>query len=109
MIVLGLGGSVGHDPAAALVVDGHVVAAAEEERFIREKHAKGRQAEQAALYCLKQAKLKPVDVQVVAIPFAARHAGIMRNGIGTHPTGRSPLSSTATAGTGETSRMFSRC
>jgi carbamoyltransferase len=70
MIVLGLGGAVGHDPAAALVVDGHVVAAAEEERFLREKHAKGRQAEQAALYCLKQAKLKPDAVQVVAVPYA---------------------------------------
>ena len=29
MIVLGLGGAVGHDPAAALVVDGRTVAAAE--------------------------------------------------------------------------------
>lgn len=27
-----------HDAAAALVVDGHVVAAAEEERFTRVKH-----------------------------------------------------------------------
>jgi carbamoyltransferase len=49
MIVLGLGGSVGHDPAAALVIDGHVIAAAEEERFLREKHAKGKQPELAAL------------------------------------------------------------
>jgi carbamoyltransferase len=70
MIVLGLGGAVGHDPAAALVVDGHVIAAAEEERFLRDKHAKGKQAEQAALFCLKHAKIKPSDVQAVAIPFA---------------------------------------
>lgn len=70
MIVLGLGGMVGHDPAAALVVDGEVVAAAEEERFLREKHAKGRQAEQAARFCLRHAGLKPTDVQAVAIPFA---------------------------------------
>jgi carbamoyltransferase len=70
MIVLGLGGAVGHDPAAAIVVDGHIVAAAEEERFIRDKHAKGKQAEQAALFCLKQAGLKPGAVQAVAIPFA---------------------------------------
>ena len=70
MIVLGLGGAVGHDPAAALVVDGRVVAAAEEERFNRIKHAKGYQAQQAAVYCLKQAGLKPADVQVVACPFA---------------------------------------
>jgi carbamoyltransferase len=70
MIVLGLGGAVGHDPAAALVVDGRVVAAAEEERFLRDKHAKGKQAEQAAQFCLKFAGLKPSDVQAVAYPFA---------------------------------------
>lgn len=70
MIVLGMGGMVGHDPAAALVVDGEVVAAAEEERFIREKHAKGKQAEQAAAFCLKHAGLRPHEVQVVAIPYA---------------------------------------
>ncbi len=70
MIVLGLGGVVGHDPAAALVVDGKIVAAAEEERFLRDKHAKGKQAELAAQFCLKHAGLKPADVQVVAIPFA---------------------------------------
>ena len=70
MIVLGLGGAVGHDPAAALVVDGHVVAAAEEERFIREKHAKGKQAEEAAKFCLRHAGVKPGDVEVVAIPYA---------------------------------------
>src|SRR6185295_15325986 len=70
MIVLGLGGAVGHDPAAALVVDGKTIAAADEERFNREKHAKGRQAELAAQFCLKQAGLKPSDVQAVAYPFA---------------------------------------
>lgn len=70
MIVLGLGGMVGHDPAAALVADGRVVAAAEEERFLRDKHAKGKQAEHAARFCLEFAKLKPADVQAVAIPFA---------------------------------------
>jgi carbamoyltransferase len=70
MIVLGMGGMVGHDPAAALVVDGEVIAAAEEERFLREKHAKGKQAEAAAAFCLRHAGLRPGDVQVVAIPYA---------------------------------------
>jgi len=70
MVVLGLGGAVGHDPAAALCVNGTVVAAAEEERFLRDKHAKDKQAEQAALFCLKHAGLKPGDVQAVAYPFA---------------------------------------
>ena len=70
MIVLGLGGAVGHDPAAAVVVDGKVIAAAEEERFTRDKHAKGLQAEQAAQFCLHFAGVKPSDVQAVAYPFA---------------------------------------
>ena len=61
---------MGHDPAAALVIDGKVVAAAEEERFNRDKHAKGLQAEQAAQFCLRFAGLKPSDVQAVAYPFA---------------------------------------
>ena len=37
--VLGVN-AVFHDPAAALIVDGHTVAAAEEERFSRRKHGK---------------------------------------------------------------------
>ena len=36
MIVLGIAGAVSHDPSAALLVDGELVAAAEEERFIRD-------------------------------------------------------------------------
>src|SRR6185369_7867899 len=64
------GGAVGHDPAAALVIDGKVVAAAEEERFNRDKHAKGLQAEAAAQFCLKHAGIKASDVQAVAYPFA---------------------------------------
>ncbi len=70
MIVLGLGGAVGHDPSASLVIDGKVIAAADEERFNRNKHSKGLQAELATRYCLKQAGIKPSDVQVVAYPFA---------------------------------------
>ena len=39
MRVLGIN-AVFHDSAAALVVDGRIVAAAEEERFSRRKHGK---------------------------------------------------------------------
>ena len=39
MRVLGVN-AIFHDPAAALVVDGEIVAAAEEERFSRRKHGK---------------------------------------------------------------------
>ena len=39
MRVLGIN-AIFHDPAAALVIDGEIVAAAEEERFSRRKHGK---------------------------------------------------------------------
>jgi len=70
LIVLGFSGAVGHDPSAALYIDGKLVAAAEEERFIREKHAKNKMPYQSAKFCLEYAGIKPGDVQVVAVPFA---------------------------------------
>ncbi len=70
MNILGLGGAVGHDPATALFVDGELVAAVEEERLIRDKHAKGKTGVEATKYCLEQAGLKPTDIDVVAYPFA---------------------------------------
>lgn len=69
MIVLGYNGflqgypakfGAGHDSAAALVVDGEVVAACEEERFNREKHS-GRFPRLAIDYCLKEAGLKNIS------------------------------------------------
>jgi len=73
--VLGVN-SVFHDPAAALVVDGQVVAAAEEERFTRRKHGHPNVAfaawevpEHAARWCLQQAGLAPGDLDLVATSF----------------------------------------
>jgi carbamoyltransferase len=68
--VLGLSGALTHDPSAAIYVDGKLVAAAEEERFIRDKHAKGKMPFEAAKFCLEYAGLKPSDIDVVAFPFA---------------------------------------
>jgi carbamoyltransferase len=45
-----------HDSAAALVIDGKIVAAAQEERFTRKKHDPGFPAH-AVAYCLKEGKL----------------------------------------------------
>ncbi|OYY50532.1 MAG: carbamoyltransferase [Methylophilales bacterium 28-44-11] len=70
MIVLGLSGALGHDASAAILVDGHIIAAAEEERFIRDKHAKNKFPYEAAKFCLKQAGVKPEDVDIVAFPYA---------------------------------------
>ena len=70
MIILGLSGALGHDASAALVANGEIVAAAEEERFIRDKHAKGKMPIEAARFCLQHAGINPGDVDVVAFPYA---------------------------------------
>jgi len=54
-----------HDSAAALVVDGTLVAAAQEERFTRKKHD-ARFPEHAVAYCLDHAGLKLQDIDHVA-------------------------------------------
>ena len=63
--ILGLNAYHG-DAAAALVVDGELVAAAEEERFNRVKHCAGFPA-QAARWCLDDAGIAPEDLDHVAI------------------------------------------
>lgn len=70
MTILGIGGAFGHDPAAALLIDGRLVAAAEEERFLREKHAFGKPAIQAGKFVLEMAGIHPSDVDLVAFPFS---------------------------------------
>ncbi len=55
----------GHDPAACLLEDGRIIAAAEEERFRRVKHAPDFFPERAILYCLSVRNLKLDDVDHV--------------------------------------------
>src|ERR1051326_7813959 len=62
--ILGLNAYHG-DAAAALVVDGVLVAAAEEERFSRLKHVAGFPS-LAAAWCLEDAGLRPRDLDHVA-------------------------------------------
>lgn len=69
-VTLGLAGAIGHDPAAALIVDGKLVAAVEEERLIRRKHAKNEMPYLSARQCLQIAGLRADDVTHVAIPYA---------------------------------------
>jgi carbamoyltransferase len=73
--VLGVN-AVFHDPAAALVVDGEVVAAAEEERFTRRKHGKEpvpfatwEAPVRSAQWCLKRAGLTAADLDAVAYSY----------------------------------------
>lgn len=53
-----------HDSAAALIIDGEIVAAAQEERFSRKKHDE-RFPQQAVDFCLKQAALTPAELDYV--------------------------------------------
>jgi carbamoyltransferase len=54
-----------HDSAAALVVDGEIVAAAQEERFTRKKHDPSYPAN-AINYCLTEAGLLLEQVDYIA-------------------------------------------
>jgi carbamoyltransferase len=74
-VVLGVN-AVFHDPAAAIVVDGEIVAAAEEERFSRRKHGKTpvpfstwELPEAAARWCLREAGVKPGDIDAVTYSY----------------------------------------
>jgi carbamoyltransferase len=60
--------SQGHDSAAALLVDGKIVAAAEQERFCRNKHT-GNFPIDAIRYCLREGGVRIEDVDEVAHGF----------------------------------------
>lgn len=73
--VLGING-VFHDSAAALVVDGEIVAAAEEERFNRRKHGKvpvpfstWELPELSARWCLEEAGVAAADLDAIAYSY----------------------------------------
>lgn len=67
MIVLGIG-NTHHDPGACILADGKLIAAAEEERFSRHKHAPGEYPLQSIEFCLRESGLSPSDIQMVAHP-----------------------------------------
>ena len=65
MYILGINAYHG-DAAAALIKDGRIIAAVEEERFNRVKHCAGFPA-QSIQYCLREAKIDIADVAHVGI------------------------------------------
>jgi len=75
MRILGVN-AVFHDPAAALLVDGRIVAAAEEERFSRRKHGKlavpfstWELPERSARWCLAEAGIDAAALDAVAYSY----------------------------------------
>ncbi|MBC5825624.1 MAG: carbamoyltransferase [Candidatus Eremiobacteraeota bacterium] len=90
MRVLGIN-AVFHDSAAALVIDGSIVAAAEEERFNRRKHGKPcvpfstwELPEQAAAWCLAQAGLQPGDIDAIAYSYDPALAWLAKDDVVAH-------------------------
>src|SRR5438105_411084 len=78
MYILGINAYHG-DAAAAIIRDGRLVAAAEEERFNRKKHCAGFPAE-AIKYCLEAAGCSIAEVEHVAVsrdPSAHLHKKIL--------------------------------
>lgn len=69
-ITLGLSGALGYDSAAAIFVDGELVAAVEEERLTRRRHAKECMPSESARYCIRTARIKPRDIDTVAVSYA---------------------------------------
>src|ERR1700730_6885794 len=63
MLVLGISAFY-HDSAAAVVRDGEIVAAAQQERFTRKKHEPGFPAN-AITYCLTEAKADATSIDHV--------------------------------------------
>ncbi|MGC0337863.1 carbamoyltransferase family protein [Streptomyces sp. SLBN-8D4] len=75
MRILGIN-ALFHDPAAALVIDGRTVAAAEEERFSRRKHGKRplpfsawELPELSARWCLEHAGIRPEELDAVTYSY----------------------------------------
>jgi carbamoyltransferase len=73
--VLGIN-AVFHDPAAAIVVDGEIVAAAEEERFSRRKHGKSavpfstwELPEASIKFCIERAGIAAADLDAIGYSY----------------------------------------
>lgn len=67
MKILGITPARAHDPSAALLIDGKIIAAVEEERFNRIKHSAGLNPFAAVKYCLDTAGITMQDIDAVAL------------------------------------------
>ena len=67
---LGLAGAIGHDPAAALFRGGELVAAVEEERLTRRRHARNEMPYHAVRQCLQIAGIRAAEIDRIAISYS---------------------------------------
>ena len=71
--VLGIGGVLGHDANAALILDGRLIAAAQEERFTRVKYD-GSFPNNAIAECLTLGRISPPDITDVVFAEKLLHS-----------------------------------
>lgn len=91
MTILGLS-CFYHDSAAALITDGQIIAAAEEERFSRKKHDSGF-PKQAVQFCLNTANISVKDIDWIIFyekPFE-KFERITLSALAVAPNGRKPF------------------
>jgi carbamoyltransferase len=85
MIILGLHvalNSSNHDPSASLIINGELVAAAEEERFVRVKSASGHFPRSSIEFCLNKAKIDLNQVDLIVSDGSSKP--VLRDQISTH-------------------------
>src|ERR1700674_1692312 len=75
MIIIGTTHPISWNNAACLLIDGNLIAFAEEERFTRLKHAPRMYPQRAIEFCLRYAGLKPRDVNATAVGFVQPSPG----------------------------------
>lgn len=69
MNILGITHPISWNPAACLLVDGDLIAFAEEERFVRLKHAPHIYPARAIEFCLDAAAMPPAQIDITAVGF----------------------------------------
>jgi carbamoyltransferase len=75
--ILGINAIGHHEASACVIVDGRIVAFAEEERFARSKHAVGLAPVAAVRWCLTQAGLTWADLDALATPWVEEEHGVI--------------------------------
>ena len=84
MIILGINGGYEHDASACIVVNGELKAYAEEERFVKIKHAVGYLPIYSVWYCLNELQISMNDVDMICASWLPDkyHPDIVKNILG---------------------------
>jgi carbamoyltransferase len=92
MIIIGVTHPISWNNAACLLIDGRLIAFAEEERFTRLKHAPRVYPQRAVEFCLRYAGLKPRDVNATAVGYDQPRLGdLTTEWITQYLTGKLPV------------------